>query len=81
MYLASRALGRPLGTPNRCKEYHQWEEQWKNEINQLGIGPQGVGGKMTCLEVRIESHPSHIASLPVGMVCSCHVFRQKKLSW
>ncbi|HQK82432.1 MAG TPA: fumarate hydratase [Atribacter sp.] len=81
LYLASRALGRPLGTPNHCKEYRQWEEQWKNEINQLGIGPQGVGGKVTCLEVRIESYPTHIASLPVGMVCSCHVFRQKKLSW
>ncbi|NLJ48324.1 MAG: fumarate hydratase [Candidatus Atribacteria bacterium] len=81
LYLASHALGRPLGVPNRYQEYRQWEEQWKNEINQLGIGPQGVGGNVTCLEVHIESYPTHIASLPVGMVCSCHVFRQKMLSW
>ncbi|NLJ37825.1 MAG: fumarate hydratase [Candidatus Atribacteria bacterium] len=81
LYLASRALGRPLGVPNRDQTYRRWEEQWKNEINQLGIGPQGVGGNVTCLEVHIESYPTHIASLPVGMVCSCHIFRQKKLSW
>lgn len=81
LYLASRALGRPLGTSNRFEKYHQWEEQWRNEINQLGIGPQGVGGNVTCLEVHIESYPTHIASLPVGMVCSCHVFRQRTLSW
>ena len=81
LYLASRALGRPLGTSNQKLPYRQWEEQWKNEINQLGIGPQGIGGNVTCLEVHIESYPSHIASLPVGMVGSCHVFRQKELTW
>jgi len=81
LYLASLALARPLGTSHPDSRYRQWEEQWREDINRLGIGPQGVGGLVTCLEVRIESHPCHIASLPVGMVCSCHVFRQKKLVW
>ncbi|HPZ81115.1 MAG TPA: fumarate hydratase, partial [Candidatus Atribacteria bacterium] len=45
------------------------------------IGPQGVGGRTTCLEVRIETYPCHIASFPVGLVCSCHVFRQRTLEW
>jgi fumarate hydratase subunit alpha len=81
LYLASLALARPLGTSHPDTRYRQWEEQWREEINRLGIGPQGVGGLVTCLEVRIESYPCHIASLPIGMVCSCHVFRQKKLVW
>lgn len=81
MYLASRALSRPLGSKNPDPRYAQIEERMKEKINLLGIGPQGVGGKNTCLEVRIEVYPCHIASFPVGLVASCHVFRQKTLRW
>ncbi|MDK2896097.1 MAG: fumarate hydratase subunit alpha [Candidatus Atribacteria bacterium] len=81
LYLASHALARPLGQVNADRRYRELEEKWKQDINALGIGPQGVGGKNTCLEVRIESYPCHIASLPVGLVSSCHVFRQKTLKW
>jgi len=81
LYLASRALSRPLGEFNPDPRYRELEEKWREDINRLGIGPQGVGGRITCLEVRIETYPCHIASFPVGLVCNCHVFRQKTLKW
>ncbi|MEI6158100.1 MAG: fumarate hydratase, partial [Atribacterota bacterium] len=81
MILASRAMARPLNTLHPDERYRRWEKEWKDDINKLGIGPQGVGGLITCLDVRIESAPCHIASFPVGMVCSCHVFRQIDREW
>jgi fumarate hydratase subunit alpha len=81
LFLASRALSRPLGFlhPDPC--YRELEKKWCEDINRLGVGPQGLGGRTTCLEVRIEAYPCHIASFPVGLVCSCHVFRRKTLQW
>jgi len=81
LFLAHRALTRPLGSVHPDPRYRELEEKWLQDINKLGIGPQGVGGKMTCLEVRIETYPCHIASFPVGIACSCHVFRKKTLWW
>ncbi len=46
-----------------------------NEINRLNIGPMGLGGKATCLAVKIESYPTHIAGLPVAVNISCHALR------
>jgi len=45
------------------------------EINQLNIGPMGLGGKATCLAVNIVTHPTHIAGLPVAVNISCHALR------
>ena len=81
LFLAHRALTRPLGSVHPDPRYRELEEKWLQDINRLGIGPQGIGGKMTCLEVRIETYPCHIASFPVGIACSCHVFRKKTLWW
>lgn len=81
LFLAHRALSRPLGSVHPDPRYRALEERWLQDVNKLGIGPQGVGGKVTCLEVRIETHPCHIASFPVGIACSCHVFRKKTLWW
>ena len=47
------------------------------DINALGIGPQGFGGKTTALAVNIETFPTHIAGLPVAVNISCHVTRHK----
>ena len=46
------------------------------EINGLGIGPQGFGGRTTCLGLAIEQMPTHVASLPVAVNVSCHVTRR-----
>ncbi|MBC7218035.1 MAG: fumarate hydratase [Candidatus Caldatribacterium sp.] len=81
LFLASRALSRPLGSSHPDPRYRELEKKWCEDINRLGIGPQGVGGRVTCLEVRIETYPCHIASFPVGIACSCHVFRRKTLRW
>lgn len=81
LFLASRALSRPLGSLHPDPRYRELEQKWCEDINRLGIGPQGVGGRVTCLEVHIETYPCHIASFPVGLVCSCHVFRRKTLRW
>ena len=45
-------------------------------INALGIGPQGFGGKTTCLGLAIEQMPTHVAGLPVAVNVSCHVTRR-----
>ena len=47
----------------------------------LGIGPMGFGGTTTCLAVKIETYPCHIASLPVGINIQCHVARHKTYIW
>lgn len=54
---------------------HSLEKQLLVEINKLGIGPMGLGGKTTCLAVNIETHPTHIAGLPVAVNISCHALR------
>ncbi|MGC8777927.1 MAG: fumarate hydratase, partial [Candidatus Caldatribacteriaceae bacterium] len=81
LFLAHRALARSLGSGHPDPRYRELEEKWLQDINGLGIGPQGMGGRVTCLEVRIEAYPCHIASFPVGIACSCHVFRKKTLWW
>jgi fumarate hydratase subunit alpha len=48
-----------------------------NEINKLGIGPMGLGGRTTAVAVHIEALPCHITSLPVAVNMDCHAHRQK----
>ena len=74
--LAKHALLRPLNQPNPDPFYEALEDELLEEINKLGIGPQGFGGKITCLNVAIETAPTHVAGLPVAVNVSCHVTRR-----
>ena len=77
-FLAKKAVLRtPLGTPHPDKRYAQIERELLNEINNLGIGPMGFGGKITALAVHIETHPVHLAMMPVAINMNCHVARQR----
>lgn len=73
--LAKRALVRPLGEPHRETEYATLENRILEEINCLGIGPQGFGGRTTALAVHLETAPTHIAGLPCAVNICCHVYR------
>ncbi len=75
-YLAKKALLRPLDEPNADPYYANLERELLEEINAMGIGPQGFGGKTTCLGVSIEKAATHVASLPVAVNMSCHVTRR-----
>lgn len=76
-YMAKKALLRPVDEKNGNPYYEKLEEDLLNEINALGIGPQGFGGKTTALAVNIEKCPTHIAGLPVAVNINCHVTRHK----
>ncbi len=73
--LAKKALLRPVGTPNHDPELRALEEELLEAINNSGVGPQGLGGRVTSLAVHILLVPSHIASLPVGINIQCHANR------
>ena len=73
--LSKKALLRPVDSPNENEFYGNLEEELLQEINKLGIGPQGLGGRTTALAVNIETFPTHIAGLPVAVNISCHVTR------
>ena len=73
--LAKKALMRPLDSSNPDPFYADLEKEMLEKINELGIGPQGFGGKTTALAVNIEKFPTHIAGLPVAVNINCHVTR------
>ena len=75
-YLAKHALLRPIDVPNPDPYYAEMERELLEEINKLGVGPQGFGGRTTCLGLSIETMPTHVASLPVAVNVSCHVTRR-----
>ena len=62
--------------PSLSHAMAQLEEELLEEINALGIGPQGFGGRTTCLGLSIETAPTHVAGLPVAVNVSCHVTRR-----
>lgn len=72
-FLSKKALTRPVG--KYSKQHKMLEQALLAEINKTGIGPQGFGGKTTCLWVAVESAPTHIAGLPVAVNISCHATR------
>jgi len=76
MKLAKFALLRPLKKKNKDKDLAKMEEKILTEINNLGIGTMGLGGKTTCLKVSIEKADSHTASLPVALSISCWATRR-----
>ena len=68
---------RSVDVRNEKPFYANLEKELLKEINALGIGPQGFGGKTTALAVNIEEYPTHIAGLPVAVNINCHVTRHK----
>jgi fumarate hydratase subunit alpha len=76
--LAKKSLLRPLGSKNPSPELDQLESEMLAGINQLGIGPQGLGGRTTSLAVHVLMMPCHIASLPLAVNIQCHVQRHKE---
>ena len=73
--LAKKALLRPVGTHNPLSHIKEMEVDLLNTINNLGIGPQGLGGTTTALGVNVETFATHIACLPIAINISCHVTR------
>ena len=73
--LAKEALLRELDDSNKDNTIKQLEDELYTEINKLGVGPMGVGGDTTCLAVKINYFPMHIASLPVAINIQCHSAR------
>jgi len=74
--LAKKALLRkPLGSHNPDPFYADMEKRLLERINDLGIGPQGMGGRITALAVHVESFPCHIASMPAAVNIQCHSHR------
>ena len=73
--LAKKALLRRLGEPNPEPDFAALEREILEGVNRLGIGPAGLGGTVTSLAVHVETHPCHIASLPVAVNINCHSHR------
>jgi fumarate hydratase subunit alpha len=76
-YLAKKSLFRPIGERSPRPGLAALEEELVQECNKLGIGPQGMGGRTTALDVKIEIYPCHIAALPVAVNINCHASRHK----
>lgn len=77
--LAKRSLLRKIGERNPDPFYADLERELLEKLNHTGFGPMGLGGDTTCLEVFIETHPCHIASLPVAVNVQCHSARHKEV--
>lgn len=76
-FLAKKSLFRAVGERHDNKEIAALETELFEEINKLGIGPQGMGGSTTALDIKIETAPCHIAALPVAVNLNCHASRHK----
>jgi len=77
--LAKESLLRELGEKSKYPDIAKLEEDLFEEINKLGIGPQGLGGRTTALAVHVEIYAAHIASLPVAVNLNCHAARHKEV--
>ena len=77
--IAKEALLRPVGGPNAKLELASLEEMLLRTVNKTGIGPEGLGGRVTAMAVHVESFPCHIASLPVAVNINCHAARHKTI--
>lgn len=79
--LAKEALMREIDDVNDDPILSNLEKELLDEINKLGVGPMGFGGKVTCLAVKINAYPCHIASLPVAINIQCHASRHKSFEF
>ena len=75
MVIAKKAIIRKINQPNKNPEYAALEKEILTKINNLGIGPAGLGGNITSLAVHIDYLPTHIAGLPVAVNVCCHAAR------
>ena len=79
--IAKKALLRPLGTRHANTLEANLEAELLDLVNATGIGPMGVGGRITALAVNVETRPCHIASLPVAVNLQCHAARHATFVW
>ena len=79
MIMAKHALLRRVGEPSPDKENSDLEREILKEVNNLGIGPMGYGGRITALAVHVESFPAHITALPVAVNLQCHSARYREI--
>jgi fumarate hydratase subunit alpha len=77
-YMAKHSLLREVGEPSPDPEVAELEQEILSRVNELGIGPQGLGGRITALAVHVETYPCHIASLPMAVNIQCHSSRHKE---
>lgn len=75
--LAKEALFREIDDHSDDEACYKLEQELFEEINNLGVGPMGFGGRVTCLAVKVNAYPCHIASLPVAVNIQCHAARHK----
>lgn len=75
--IAKRALLRRVGQPHSDPDVAKLEQEILRDVNRTGVGPQGLGGRITALAVHIETYPTHIGSLPVAVNLQCHSHRCK----
>ena len=75
--LAKEALFREIDDHSEDEACNKLEQELLEEINKLGVGPMGFGGRVTCLAVKVNAYPCHIASLPVAVNIQCHAARHK----
>lgn len=73
--MAKQALTRPAGSHSEIEYVREMEKELLRKINGLGIGPGGLGGRITALAVNINTYATHIAGLPVAVNMCCHVNR------
>jgi len=78
MLLAKKSLLRPVGQPSPDPETAELERELLERINDLGIGPMGLGGRTTALAVHALAMPAHIASLPLAVNFQCHSARHRE---
>lgn len=79
-FLAKKSLMRDVDKYSENPFYADLEKELLEEVNALGIGPQGFGGKTTAFKVNIEYYPTHIAGLPVAVNINCHATRHKEVT-
>jgi len=75
--LAKKAIFRDINEHNPDPFYAEMEKELLERINNIGIGPQGLGGRITALAVHINAFPCHIASLPLAVNIQCHSSRHR----
>lgn len=79
--LSKEALLRPIGKRHERNDIAELEQKIFQAVNELGIGPHGFGGRHSALHVAVNTHPCHIASLPVAINIQCHAARQAEAIW
>ncbi|MGL5512318.1 MAG: fumarate hydratase [Sporomusa sp.] len=77
--IAKKALLRSIDERNPHPEYANLEQQLLELVNKTGVGPQGLGGRVTALAVNVEYYPTHIAGLPVAININCHATRHAEV--